>query len=406
MASKLKQKKQSEAAVTARYEASLRSTKAEYSKRIRKFTAATLTQYLSPRKKKVAIREPLGYKPVSRNLERNLCGFLTYTFSTWKPPHFLTRAVSQWFFQFNVETVLKRGYLQDDGSTRTMFVTDEWSPQTTADFTPDLPFAHHEMIWFLAVSGGESLPKYMKGTLTAKETHYFLKGPFEKVWENLLWALCEGYGVISSLRPVLCQNLPNPFHTNVRCRDVIAFFAKNPTTVHTCRELLDFLTRNADFSLKGRTLASLTRASNEWHALQFRIRSNDHTLSWEPTGIPDFYWETARKIFVWKELCTGRQLFTEGKTQKHCVGSYIRDCVAGRSAIFTMCSHEKKSLDPGLDPEQNLGTLLERITIEYRPKEKRVVQARGRANRILLQEEKAALNQWAARHGISTKEYW
>ncbi len=74
---------------------------------------------------------------------------------------------------------------------------------------------------------------------------------------------------------------------------------------------------------------------------------------------------------------------------RHCVGTYVGDCVSGRAAIFSMvCSDDTGALEPAL-------------TIEVDPKTRRVLQARGRANRMPDAVERRRLQAWASIAGLT-----
>lgn len=78
-----------------------------------------------------------------------------------------------------------------------------------------------------------------------------------------------------------------------------------------------------------------------------------------------------------RELGTSRELAAESLSMHHCVGSYAHRCIAGLSAIFSA------RLDG-----------VRAFTIEIEPATRRVVQARGLANRTCTDIELALVARW------------
>ena len=152
-------------------------------------------------------------------------------------------------------------------------------------------------------------------------------------------------------------------------------------------ELLDYLTRNK-IELKGRTLASVTQLSNEWHLMN-RIVKGTTFHSWLPLqGVKK--WTAKEKngpTWVVIELTTSKKLLAEGKSQKHCVGSYANVCGEYGHHIFTMNRHDE------LNGKEKC------VTIEVGP-DRRVVQVRGKLNRPADSTEVSVLRVWAAENNI------
>ncbi|AXQ67720.1 hypothetical protein KIOSHI_43 [Bacillus phage Kioshi] len=92
------------------------------------------------------------------------------------------------------------------------------------------------------------------------------------------------------------------------------------------------------------------------------------------------------KIVIPKEP---KELVTEGNSLQHCVASYVTRIAEGRSAVVFL--RQKDELETPL------------VTVEIR--DKKIVQARGFANRKPDGDEREALRMFAKRHELETTSY-
>src|SRR3982751_2670984 len=127
--------------------------------------------------------------------------------------------------------------------------------------------------WYVVVAAGGSL--YTAGAsawLSRKEVHAFLNPPGSLGFEEAIWqAIARSYtndpGVALRIaRSRIAQTRRGELGF---WREVVRFFCAHPTTVEEMDDLRDYLEechrRNPEFSLKGRSLASLGRQMREWH---------------------------------------------------------------------------------------------------------------------------------------------
>ena len=150
------------------------------------------------------------------------------------------------------------------------------------------------------------------------------------------------------------------------------------------------------FSIRGRTVASLSRLVEEWHGgLEF---TSPRGLSWnrsrqrsmllrerplDPAGEP-VLWE-----FV--ELTTGTELQVEGRALRHCVASYASWCWRGASRIRSLRRRRGSSAARAV------------VTIEVDPVTSTIVQARGRRNRRPSSKAREMIHAWARRENLRIK---
>lgn len=142
---------------------------------------------------------------------------------------------------------------------------------------------------------------------------------------------------------------------------------------------------NEDFSLKGRTVKSITRAVLEWH----EESHYENLLEYQNYEWDKKYQDTTLEIegfnYSFEEINTGKRLLEESKEMKHCVFSYIEQCLSSDVSIFSM----QKRVN---DKVKNC------LTIEVKRKE--IVQIAGCRNRRPTKEEEIIINKWAKNLGL------
>jgi hypothetical protein len=162
------------------------------------------------------------------------------------------------------------------------------------------------------------------------------------------------------------------------------------------------LQNDASFRLKGRTASSVIKLTNEWHVLMQKAKLG-HTVEWKGMGVPDWEFEGRDKIWTVCELRNNKELMNEGRKQKHCVYSYVRWCVEGRSAIFSLRAFQK--LPAYMSDGQTIWSKkceLTRVTIEATSTGD-IVQVRGHLNRKANDDEKKIIRQWAGEKGLISR---
>ena len=202
-------------------------------------------------------------------------------------------------------------------------------------------------------------------------------------------------------------------------REAVRFFCAHPTTVEEMDDFRDYLAdchrRNPEFSLKGRTLASLRRQMHEWHrdleaiarieaarrraeAAHARARGQASAReasgggSWRGAAIADWSWSPAakdrskREEYLVIQLRTAADLVAETRAMHHCVASYAAKCIAGNASIWSL-------------RRRAAGNTERLLTIEL-DRQHRAIQVRGFANRTARPEERKLLERWAKARGI------
>lgn len=370
----LKYKKELEAAKERGYLRSLKVAKyhekrMDIGKRKRK-ELEVLLKFLNLPSRRHQIRPEEDYRPKSYNLGRQVIGLIDHLFGIYPAPAFLYQPVLH-----------ERGLMLVYG----------WS---TVEYTLKERKLHSE--WLLTVLKGESIAKKLKGVLTKKEAHWFLKAPEQNtVNQNLFWAKCAAAGIPETMCQFLTEHLWSPENERLmgdRLPDILRFYATFQSNLrgYALRNITDFVRdviRNRSFSFKGRTYGSMAKLSYDWHRTGFN-GAVEHRQNWRPLFTS--LWEiemfglNVRAI----ELTNNRMLGEEGRKQRHCVFTYTHGCVQGYERIVSM-----RFSGPCRE--------VSRLTIEIWPKSKTVVQVRGFANREPTEEEMKVVRRWAGDHGLT-----
>lgn len=245
--------------------------------------------------------------------------------------------------------------------------------------------------WYITVAQGRSLfKKCTKGILTKRETNMFLKAPKNFTCTQALWwarAICigddQGHAHRLAHTQLAYREVKDAFWLSV-----LHFFINNPTTKEETNDLIDYLSsergENEDFSMAGRTLASVRRNSEIWH----RQVINKEVLSkytWAGVEVSNWkrqyvYQKTKHINWTVTQIITGNDLAAEGRNQHHCVAFYRDRCIKGEMSIWSMKS-------------ECLGIVKRRLTISL-DKSGRIIEARGFANRSPRKDERQILVAW------------
>ena len=264
--------------------------------------------------------------------------------------------------------------------------------------------------WLVTIAQGGSFRRVAKPYLNSREAHLFMEAPpGNRVHENVWWAKLKTAGLANDAVKELIDRIYT-FHffddPDGRLLETVRFFGRfhsqmEKTTFQEIRDCLAWKLRNEPgFRMKGRTLSSMTRLTQDWHVemQQAKFRS---LIEWPGLQIRD--WQHAAGDILWKvsELTNNVELLNEGRQQRHCVFAYVPLCQSGKCAIFSMRRYAVSPIRTGADPpgESEKPAELSRITIEVNEC-RTVVQARGHLNRAPSDEERKYLRIWAIEKGM------
>jgi len=272
--------------------------------------------------------------------------------------------------------------------------------------------------WYTKIGSGMSVYKVIKEDvdLTRKMTHWFMKAPRElSIKGALRWSQVLGFGGDERMaHAVINCNLAN-CEFNEFWSSLIHLFARNPMMdVIQIGPIVDYVAHqrreNEDYSLKGRTIDSLLKKTEEWHQQLAKVKKVQGR-SWIGMDLPNWNIVTGKKkefepetqtlgkkqtLYEIKQIISGKELAAEGKAMRHCVYSYANACEDGRLSIWTL---RKSYWEKDEYIEKRL------LTIELNNQNKIVVQVRGFCNRLANLEEVGVLQKWAAEYGLSLAAY-
>jgi hypothetical protein len=180
---------------------------------------------------------------------------------------------------------------------------------------------------------------------------------------------------------------------------VLRWLVANPVPFAIVAPLMDYVehrySEQPAFSMKRRSASALLRAMADWHASLAHVRAGECVV-FPPSGFRAGRFDRQVRLDggaveqrVWKieEISSAIALAAEGSEMRHCVYAYAPAIERGRTSIWSMSLSD--------------GAATQRVaTIEVRNAERRVVQARGKCNRVISSMELSILVAWAGQNGL------
>jgi PcfJ-like protein len=294
------------------------------------------------------------------------------------------------------------------------FMTSVWF-----DLPPGVVLPQHGWYKHLGVGDGihtAGLPlRFTRGM-----AHLFGQAPHHySVIAALRWAQVRGLGGKEPLaRAVIGTRLGRMLENEDFWESVLLFFVNQPTRdVAQVGPIMEFLQYQKfeeqdhvfsdgvvgklpppcpDYSLKGRSVATVLRQVGQWHQ-QIGQPVRPYDLRWRHSPIQDFWLSEgserlgARRVWTITELLTGRDLLLEGRAMRHCVSTYTSRCARRQTSIWSMRVENQSSRDRVLTIEVDLAT-------------RTICQVRGRCNQMPQAREQEVLKQWATEQGLKVGE--
>ncbi len=180
------------------------------------------------------------------------------------------------------------------------------------------------------------------------------------------------------LAPVLVHaGLDSLEHDEPRWLDNIAWFIQREVQREHLLLLVVYL-RAHPAPLRGRGLDAALEDALEWRlGNQARVQTRRR---FRPLGFGDRPPEQIEEGATWSahELRSYMALWKEGRALRHCVATYAGWAASGHSSLWSLRRDEQRTL-----------------TIEIQPRNRRIVQVRGRHNRPPTDVEWAVVRSWA-----------
>lgn len=300
---------------------------------------------------------------------------------------------------------------------------------------------HTYISWFIMMGAGESIKdeKGLPANYTKKMLHHFMNAPRDyNIPEALIYGRVKAFGGDERLSNTINASAIRSIRMNDFWDSVIKFFVDNPMLDSDyVTQIIDFLNhqkyhletpRDADgkrlgpdvaaqpnLTMKGRTVDTLIRDSEEWHTFriinQKRLEQErrivqitggsygNSTLTWKRFGFVSEFGKSEGSLeknnlthYSIIEIISAVGLREEGAALGHCVGSYVGACSSGRSAIFSL--------------RQKTHGFSERlVTIEINRGTMSIVQVRGNRNRAATKKEHLLITEWANRNELKLSRW-
>jgi hypothetical protein len=166
--------------------------------------------------------------------------------------------------------------------------------------------------------------------------------------------------------------------------------------------------RDRRYSLQGRTPQSMERLIEEGR-LRAEAKAREEARKepeerWRyqyrefaPSGFKAGIWECGsggrRLLWMLDEIRCNRDLIQEGRHMRHCVDTYEDYIVRGDSSIWSL-------------RVEHAGSVRRAITIEVDPRTRKVIECRGKCNRLPKPDERRILDRWARENGLELALDW
>ena len=254
--------------------------------------------------------------------------------------------------------------------------------------------------WFIHIGTGKKVKELvnMPIAFTQKMGHYFLQTPKNfTVSEALRWAQVKGLNGDDKLAERIAYSWigTKAYQDEDFWETFIRIIVNGGIFNHdTLTGLIDYVrnskSENRNYTLNGRTLQSLMRQSDQWHKNISLIRGDQF---WNPCGMHGYKVERKLEVVIMEELTGSKLLANEGRAMKHCVGSYVQQCVTGKTAIYSLRKYSMELL---------IETL---ATIEVNLSLRRIVQAKAKMNKKISDEARKHLDEWASKNELSISPF-
>lgn len=277
--------------------------------------------------------------------------------------------------------------------------------------------------FYYAVAGGFSVYKaaqiLIKTPLSKKMVHRFMQ---TKSGVSVIQAIretqIEAFGGCRRLALALRNTPPGRsfMFDETFWSSIIQWFCNQPMLdPQQVPPLTDYInhckTEDLQWSIKGRTVTSMTRGMERWHHILENIKKVKKVV-FEPSGSNSGRWVRGKdpsdmSVYTLTEILSTKDLAREGKKMRHCVYSYGRSIASGRTSIWSFRSqkHERLHVEDAEGVKKTQFTPLDDpehvVTIEILNAQKKVVQAQGKMNKPPPAWAMKFVQEWASRNGLS-----
>ena len=265
---------------------------------------------------------------------------------------------------------------------------------------------------YIKIAAGESIVVNFKKilevnklpTMSKKDIHVFLSKKHQETdfFRAYKRAILEKRNINKNLINYVIKGVDSfDFNQHKLFEDLLVlieketFFDKSqifPMWDYVLREKQQVEALDKKFELKGRSVAKLLNAMEEWHAELSKMTSKrvwpNHLLIQNYYEIKNECEKNEVETFI-TELCSENELKHEGNVLRHCIRSYADSCIKGRSSIWSY-------------HETDFGMKKKKLTIQVVGDG--IVQVRGKFNREATEKERNKIQKWANDNNLIYKD--
>ncbi|MES2486948.1 MAG: PcfJ domain-containing protein, partial [Bacteroidota bacterium] len=252
------------------------------------------------------------------------------------------------------------------------------------------------MLWYIQLGRGESVKNLsaFPVVLTKKMAHAFRDTPKQfTITQAIRRAQAIGYGASGQMAEAVSLSETVEQLANKEFRAlVVQFLAKYKGVVafDVVEQALGYMVAmhnaDADYSLKGRTYASVSREAAAYFAEEAKRKAAEMYNDWKPAKIGNYSVIKDSAEYSIIQLTNSEALYNEGYEMSHCVADYADDCAGGGTAIFSL-----RKFTAGDEAYETLAT------IEVCISNKTVVQAKAKYNEDISIEAEDHIVAWAGK---------
>ena len=255
-----------------------------------------------------------------------------------------------------------------------------------------------EKEWFVMELEGKSLryDKQLPFKLTQKAAHFFRCMPEDiglTVTRSLIYAQLFVLTSNHAFSLAVATCIRNISESEYWIESMTILYKKGLVSGDV-NEIMDYINevvfvRRTKIDIKNKSLGNLKRDIEQWHQQlnTIKLMKSVSNRKLPDASIPDFLVLNNDLVYSIKQIKRVDELYFEGKNLSHCVYSYKKYCIGKTSYIFSLRCYYLNT------PESSL------ITIELNRYNK-IVQARGKFNRSVTEEELSIIQMWADENNL------
>lgn len=273
--------------------------------------------------------------------------------------------------------------------------------------------------------------KYLTLPLTKKMSHLFMQTTGSKsMLFNLRWVQIKTFvqddltwarRLHAALMGTRAGREMADRNSEIFWESVFRWFSNQPMLdPNQVGPLVDFIIHcreeNGEWSIKGRAPGALIREMDRWHGVLHQLQRISGT-QFTSSGFQPCKWRVERRdqkgeywVYTVTEILTSKDLGQEGRALKHCVYSYGRSIESGRCSIWSLRQHSAFKQEY-LDEETEMmktrwvevgdaSTADRLVTIEVINRDHRVVQVRGKYNKMPTRNQNSWIHKWVGKNGL------